>query len=54
MIVTNNVFEDGIRYDDTTMDYMRALGLINRELARMADRVVEVIVGIPVVIKEGR
>ncbi|MDO5415565.1 MAG: bifunctional adenosylcobinamide kinase/adenosylcobinamide-phosphate guanylyltransferase [Lachnospiraceae bacterium] len=54
VIVTNNVFEDGIRYDDTTMDYMRALGLINRELARMADRVVEVIVGIPVVIKEGR
>ena len=30
VIVTNNVFEDGIRYDDSTMAYMKVLGAINR------------------------
>ena len=53
VIVTNNVFEDGAVYDDTTMEYMRALGCINERLAVMADRVVEVVVGIPITIKEG-
>ena len=53
VIVSNNVFEDGITYDDTTMEYIRAMGMINQELARIADKVVEVVVGIPVVVKEG-
>lgn len=52
VIVTNNVFEDGIQYDDTTMAYNRALGRINTELAKSADMVTEVVVGIPVVIKK--
>lgn len=52
VIVTNNVFEDGIPYDAGTMAYLRALGRINAALAKRADRVVEVVVGIPVILKE--
>lgn len=52
VIVTNNVFEDGISYDAGTMAYLRALGRINAALAKRADRVVEVVVGIPVILKE--
>ena len=52
VIVTNNVFEDGIIYDETTMEYLKALGSVNERLAIMADRVVEVVVGIPVIVKE--
>lgn len=52
IIVTNNVFEDGITYDASTMQYLQALSMVNMRLAQMADEVVEVIVGIPVKIKE--
>lgn len=51
IIVTNNVFEDGVVYDDGTMEYLKALGRINTKLAQFADRVTEVVVGIPVVLK---
>lgn len=51
VIVSNNVFEDGIVYDDATMAYNRALGSVNCALARLADLVVEVVVGIPVLQK---
>ena len=51
VIVSNNVFEDGICYDDTTMEYSAALGQINEQLGRQADEVVEVVVGIPLVLK---
>lgn len=51
VIVTNNVFEDGVVYDETTMEYIRAMGKINEQLAAMADEVIEVVVGIPVVVK---
>ena len=52
VIVSNNVFEDGNVYDKTTMEYIRAMGRINQKLAEMADEVVEVVVGIPIVIKD--
>ena len=45
--------EDGVPYDETTRAYLEALGAINENLAGMADRVVEVVSGIPVVLKEG-
>ncbi len=48
IIVTNNVFEDGIHYDHTTRQYMKTLGLVNREMVSMADEVIEVVVGIPI------
>lgn len=51
VVVTNNVFEDGCEYDEQTKAYIRALGRINVRLARMADKVVEVVVGIPIEIK---
>lgn len=52
VIVGNNVFEDGIVYDETTMAYIRAMGKIHCGLAAVADKVVEVTAGIPVVIKQ--
>lgn len=51
VIVSNNVFEDGKVYDKTTMAYIRAMGSINEKLAELADEVVEVVVGIPLVVK---
>ena len=49
VVVSNNVFEDGITYDETTTKYIRAMGKINQKLAALADRVVEVVEGIPVI-----
>lgn len=54
IIVTNNVFEDGITYDETTTNYISAIGEINQELAKIADKVIEVVVGIPIIVKEGK
>lgn len=51
VIVSNNVFEDGKVYDDTTSAYIRAMGRINEELAKMAEEVIEVVVGIPIIMK---
>lgn len=51
VIVTNNVFEDGIIYEETTMNYIKVMGRINRELAKLADKVIEVVVGIPITVK---
>ena len=52
VIVSNNVFEDGIDYEESTRNYIRELGHVNAGLAAMADTVVEVVVGIPVFIKQ--
>ena len=54
VIVTNNVFEDGIDYDKTTMEYIRALGMINKGLAEFSDSVTEVVAGIPLALKGER
>lgn len=51
VIVSNNVFEDGKVYDTATTEYIRVMGSINEKLADMADTVIEVVVGIPLVIK---
>ena len=47
VIVSNEVFSDGIEYDAETMRYIRLLATLNRELAKAADGVVEVVCGIP-------
>lgn len=52
VIVTNNVFDDGIVYDESTMAYIRAMARINIELAQWADEVTEVTAGIPVIWKK--
>ncbi len=46
VIVTNNIFEDGLSYDAGTKEYLRALGRINALLAKKAQEVYEVVVGI--------
>ena len=51
IVVSNNVFEDGITYDDATTKYIQAMGKINQKLAALADRIVEVVAGIPVIFK---
>ena len=51
VVVSNNVFEDGISYPEATRNYIRAMGAVNQEIAAMADKVVEVVVGIPITLK---
>lgn len=53
IIVTNTVFEDGILYGETTNAYLSVLGHVNQRIAKMAERVIEVTAGIPVVLKKG-
>lgn len=50
-IVSNNIFEDGIMYDEGTKEYMDALGKINCALAKKAKHVYEIVVGICVCLK---
>lgn len=52
IIVTNQIFEDGIRYDASTMAYIRLLGDVNRQIAERAEQVIEVVAGIPIFIKK--
>ena len=51
VIVTNTVFEDGIQYDGTTTDYLRALGKVNRNIFAIADEAYEAVAGIAVRLK---
>ncbi|MBR1816761.1 MAG: bifunctional adenosylcobinamide kinase/adenosylcobinamide-phosphate guanylyltransferase [Lachnospiraceae bacterium] len=51
VVVSNNVFEDGVIYEPDTMKYIKALGDINRYLAKLSDEVWEVVAGIPIRIK---
>lgn len=53
IIVSNDVFHDGCAYSEETMQYLDYLGRINRELSRRANRVVEVVCGIPIEIERG-
>ncbi|NLL39267.1 MAG: bifunctional adenosylcobinamide kinase/adenosylcobinamide-phosphate guanylyltransferase [Clostridiales bacterium] len=52
VVVTNELFSDGRPYDgDLTRDYLLTLAGINRKLAARADRVYELVCGIPVIWK---
>lgn len=48
VVVTNEIFSDGISYDKEMICYMKLLGEMNRWLARHSQRVVEVVYSIPV------
>lgn len=50
VIVANNIFDDGIIYDKSTMEYIELLGMVNRYLTKISDKVIEVIYSCPVVI----
>ena len=47
VVVTNEVGNDGIDYDEGTMRYIKMLGAINIRLAKAADCVVEIVCGVP-------
>lgn len=51
VVVTNEIFSDGIPYEADTVRYINFLGEINRRMAAMADNVTEVVCGIPVPMK---
>lgn len=51
IIVTNTVGEDGIEYPAETMDYIKNMGILNYALSERADRVIEAVYGIPVMLK---
>lgn len=53
VVVSNNVFEDGVVYDPTVIAYLDALGMINCQITAWADEVIEVVAGIPILIKHG-
>lgn len=48
VIVTNEIFSDGMDYDAETVRYQQYLGAINTALAGRACQVTEVVYGIPV------
>ena len=51
VMVTNDVFSDGIDYSESTQEYLRQLAQINQEAAQIADTVVEVVYSIPICVK---
>lgn len=53
LIVSNEVFSGGSRYEGDTLAYLRLLARVNRELAALADNVCEVVCGVPVYHKGG-
>lgn len=53
VLVTNEVFSDGQEYEGDTMRYLSYLGFVNQQIGAEADKVVEVVCGIPLILKEG-
>lgn len=51
ILVSGNVFEDGAVYAPPTQEYIQALGCLNKEIAKLADAVIEVVYSIPVILK---
>ena len=47
VVVTNEIFSDGVDYGPETGEYIRLLGRMNVWLAERADAVVKVTAGIP-------
>ncbi len=51
IVITNDVGSDNEAYSEETRQYIRGLGEINARAARMADRVYELVAGIPLPLK---
>ena len=51
VVITNDVGSDNELYSEETHRYVRALGEINARVAAMADRVYELVAGIPICLK---
>lgn len=54
VVVTNELCSDGISYPPETAAYLALLASLNRALCARADRVAEVVCGIPIFHKGGR
>jgi adenosylcobinamide kinase/adenosylcobinamide-phosphate guanylyltransferase len=50
-VVTNEIFSGGAEYAGETLAYMKNLAALNRELAARADLVVEIVCGLPNLLK---
>jgi adenosylcobinamide kinase/adenosylcobinamide-phosphate guanylyltransferase len=48
VIVTNEIFSDGIEYDIETKKYLSNLGKINVNIGHIADKIIEVVYTIPI------
>lgn len=48
VIVSNDVFQDGVDYNEEMQRYLKNLARINEEIAKRANLVVEVVCGIPI------
>lgn len=48
IVVGNNVFENGMEYDGTALEYLQQMAELHRFLAERSDEVIEVIYGLPV------
>ncbi|MCI8505541.1 MAG: bifunctional adenosylcobinamide kinase/adenosylcobinamide-phosphate guanylyltransferase [Lachnospiraceae bacterium] len=53
VVVTGEVFSDGLSYDASTECYRKLLGALNRKLAALSDVFVEVVYSIPLYLKGG-
>lgn len=51
IVVTNEVFEDGVSYEKTIEVYIKSLGKVNQKLVELADEAEEVIYSIPMLLK---
>ena len=51
IIVTNEINSDGVDYDNATRVFQQFMGLVNQELGELADKVTEVVYGIPLTVK---
>ena len=51
VMVTNDVFSDGVTYTESTREYLQQLAFINAQAAELADCVTEVVYSVPVCVK---
>lgn len=51
VIVTNEIYSDGIKYDDETERYIRYSSEIISEVCKKAEEVIEVVYGLPIFMK---
>ena len=51
IMVTNDVFSDGVVYAESTQAYLHQLAALNASATQLADCVVEVVYSIPVCVK---
>lgn len=52
VVVTNDIFSDDMDYDSEIIGYIKSLGEINCYISDIADGVVEVVCGIPIITKD--